>query len=1620
MLRPSPSSSWVAAKAVPGFVLFLALIAFSVPSASAETYRLPLFVAGTDVEQKGMLRLDNDSAVAGAVSVYAFDDAGNMFGPATLMLEPHVAVELGAAELASRGLGTIEGDVRLEIETDLDINVYAYLQTSDGALSVLHDEVRPQPGSEVEYQYDVPIFRPSANSSMVESSLRLTNPGSVPATIKIVDGAGSPVTLMLAAGTARSLSAVELEGGATGLAGQLTPGVTDPELTVYSDQPIEVVNLARAGGRIDNLSSSSRQGLAPADQGLFGERFVGATLSTRSGPVQMDIRILKDEAFEDLPGEVGEGNSTTSADSVTDDVGARSGGYAYRRTSDNAGQLTLKYTDGDACAMNLYFTSRKSGWYATRCQGGDADESVWYGGSWSTEDADTTTPDPGELRFVESAMSKDYTVGTAIPTLRLPLASGGSGTLVYSINGDVPGLTFDAVTRELTGTPTSAGVYDITYSVMDSSVTATMSLRITVSGGQSGACALGLVLSAGESCVYPGSTEALTVSDDGAEVRFLIITSKVGINVPNRNYRGTIYDLQVKPAEEAGSWRIIRLMDEELPEPDTQPTFGSLGPLDDQIYRVSEAITALTLPSASGGNGTLSYRLSPAVAGLTFDAASRRLSGTPTQSGTQNLTYTATDEDGDPVSLNFKITVRDVEKPDLTVSVSANDSTLAPEQSFTLTARVRNTGGADAEETLVFFYVSEDMTLSIDNDTGLGNRSVAATSANDNERVALDLQAPSGQGVYYYFACAGAVLSESDRSNNCSAPERVVVAEETGAPDLVVSVTSSETSVAASASFRLTAHVRNQGEAQSSSTRVRYLLSSDATITASDTEVSGDNVALLAPNSDPALESDSVRAPSSAGTYYYGACVVSVEGEENTGNNCSNAVRITVTESTTSGGGSGGGSTPTPPKPDPVPTQGPDLRVSSARVSDSAPEPNAPFTLTIQVRNGGNQPSGQATVRVYESSDSRITMGDKSVDLEVQQDALENGKSSEPIEVTLTAPSAPGTYYYGACVDLVVNELNTGNNCSTGQRVRVTVPGPNLAVTASVSNTRPRAGQTITLRATIRNIGDASADGTTLTFYQSVSPDIRSGTSLNEETIDVDGLSRGRSSSKSYSHKLGDSEVGTSYYGACVSPPVSGDPDTSNDCSAPVKVTVPGIDLVVDQAEVDDATPEVGDRFELSVRIRNQGITDAPSATLTYYRSDDATITRGDDPVGSESVKSLDRGESDEESQRITAATEAGANNYYGACVVVVGDADTTNNCSAGVLVTVGAPDLVVESPSVDDRTPEAGDRFRLTVRVRNIGHVEAPSTTLNFYQSIDDEKTGEQELEETESVSSLDINETSSETGRLTAPTTPGEYYVYACTEDVEGESNTDNNCSTPFKITVPAPDLTVDRPRASDTTPDAGERFTLTVRIRNRGAGSAAGTTLNYCRVDEKPDEALTTCANGFDTDSVSGLDASRSDEEDVSIDAPSEPGTYYYYACVDAVAGESKNDNNCSTALTVTVPPPDLVVQSPRANPRSLEAGDRFELSVTVRNLGRGSAGAGSLLTYYEAASTDPTNWSTLGLSDTIGALAPSESSTESVDVTVPGIGTFYYRACVTDVDNEEKTDNNCSSRVSVTVR
>ena len=52
-------------------------------------------------------------------------------------------------------------------------------------------------------------------------------------------------------------------------------------------------------------------------------------------------------------------------------------------------------------------------------------------------------------------------------------------------------------------------------------------------------------------------------------------------------------------------------------------------------------------------------------------------------------------------------------------------------------------------------------------------------------------------------------------------------------------------------------------------------------------------------------------------------------------------------------------------------------------------------------------------------------------------------------------------------------------------------------------------------------------------------------------------------------------------------------------------------------------------------------------------------------------------------------------------------------------------------------------------------------------------------------------------------------------------------------------------------------------------------------------------------------------------VALTAPDASGTYYYFACVEAVVGETNTNNNCSSGVSTVVtdrPIPDLVVQVP----------------------------------------------------------------------------------------------------------
>ena len=113
-----------------------------------------------------------------------------------------------------------------------------------------------------------------------------------------------------------------------------------------------------------------------------------------------------------------------------------------------------------------------------------------------------------------------------------------------------------------------------------------------------------------------------------------------------------------------------------------------------------------------------------------------------------------------------------------------------------------------------------------------------------------------------------------------------------------------------------------------------------------------------------------------------------------------------------------------------APISAPDLDITFVYTFTSPWGYSPSFTLGINVENQGDGSSGSTTLRYYRSTDSAITSGDTEVGTDAVDGLAASGVSRETID--LTAPSTPGTYYYGACVDAVSDESDTTNNCSRG------------------------------------------------------------------------------------------------------------------------------------------------------------------------------------------------------------------------------------------------------------------------------------------------------------------------------------------------------------------------------------------------------------------------------------------------------------------------------------------------------------------------------------------------------------------------------------------------------------
>ena len=235
------------------------------PQARGDDVHLVLmFPTVLDETRQGFARVINRSSTGGEVNVIAYDDTGRRFGPLTLSIDAGETVHFNSDDLdrgnPAKGLqGGIEpgeGPWRLELWSDLDIEVLSYVRTEDGFLTSMHDVV---PSTNAGHR--VAIFNPGSNREQV-SRLRLINSGPRDASVVIKgvddqgESPGSWVRTTVPAGAARSFTATQLEAGAEGLTGTLGDGTGKWRLSVESDEEITVMSLLESPtGHLTNLST---------------------------------------------------------------------------------------------------------------------------------------------------------------------------------------------------------------------------------------------------------------------------------------------------------------------------------------------------------------------------------------------------------------------------------------------------------------------------------------------------------------------------------------------------------------------------------------------------------------------------------------------------------------------------------------------------------------------------------------------------------------------------------------------------------------------------------------------------------------------------------------------------------------------------------------------------------------------------------------------------------------------------------------------------------------------------------------------------------------------------------------------------------------------------------------------------------------------------------------------------------------------------------------------------------------------------------------------------------------------------------------------------------------------
>jgi hypothetical protein len=267
--------------------------------------------------------------------------------------------------------------------------------------------------------------------------------------------------------------------------------------------------------------------------------------------------------------------------------------------------------------------------------------------TWTTSRTTVTVTGPG---------SQSTPLSTPV-SLQMHAADSASLAVTWAMSGAPTGLTINATTGLITGTPTVAGSYTVTVSAADSTGSSgsttfswsigTNTITVTNPGTQSTTVSTSATLNISASDSAGGQT--LTYSATGLPAGLSINASTGHITgtptvVATSSVTVTVTDTTGASGTATFSW-VINASGADV------VTVVSPGA---QASTAHVAITPLTIPAASSGHFTLTWAAGGTLpAGLSINSATGVITGTPTTAGTSSVVITVTDSNAASSNASF-------------------------------------------------------------------------------------------------------------------------------------------------------------------------------------------------------------------------------------------------------------------------------------------------------------------------------------------------------------------------------------------------------------------------------------------------------------------------------------------------------------------------------------------------------------------------------------------------------------------------------------------------------------------------------------------------------------------------------------------------------------------------------------------------------------------------------------------------------------------------------------------------------------------------------------------------------------------------------------------------------